>query len=265
MRKAKKTSTPRVRKCRNFQQTAKNFHTIQVYESGQRKHVIKESENNTMYDTSSGSQQSSPVSPRDDENMFDNFGGGDIFSCFDESSEGDEPLYEGSNISVSSTLSLLLFILVSYSIPISKVDKFLSIIYLLLPKDNKLPTTKAKLFKEFSNYGNMQKVHYCDTCDKVLNSQEECDHRNDHKFFLYHSLSEQVQERVKQDDEFGKSFNYHKTIKSDKNIRDVYDGAYFKEASAMFNGNGLFFQIIGMVLAHSSLPSTQFGQYMPQF
>ena len=153
--------------------------------------------------------------------------------------EHDEQLlYENATITLTSVISLLLHLVVFCKIPTSKVDYVLKTIAEMLPPRNLLPKTKAQLFKALPDFGKMTKIFYCSKCNHLG------DCTNDHRskdFFLYHSLSSQLQNRMNQDPKFIQNINYCYEREPDGYLRDVFDGSIF--LSQDWNKNTLHFQI----------------------
>ena len=238
------TNSQRVQKSRNFRKFSKRF--------------FQQSKNNvvslSIHKEVASVEQQNPSTPpitkssnirvdQDDLLLPDNVGGlnNDFDYIMDQKEEQQQELYKDATISIESAITLILYILVKFNIPTSQVETFLNLLGLLLPKENNLPSSKSKLFKEFKNFGFMKKVYYCDTCNDSL-AGDACIHNHSPKFFLYHSLNEQLQKRINEDKSFANNFNYYRTReKKEGIISDVFDGEYFKETVSV--NNGLYVQL----------------------
>ncbi|KAL9649229.1 hypothetical protein ABK040_004250 [Willaertia magna] len=73
-------------------------------------------------------------------NLYDNY-----FNL--QTEEEDEKLYNRFNLTNRFTITLLLFLIINFNIPKSKINLLLKIIACFLPKENNLLCTRKDLFK----------------------------------------------------------------------------------------------------------------------
>jgi len=86
-----------------------------------------------------------------------------------------EPLYSGANISVCATYCAIMEFSCSARLPYSSTEKLLTLLQLLCPPDNKLPSSMYKLKQFFRSFSTeYQKIEICRGCGQELPADHTC-------------------------------------------------------------------------------------------
>jgi hypothetical protein len=146
--------------------------------------------------------------------------------------EMDEPVYEGSSVTVRNTILIILYFVISCNLAVTYVSKLLILLHYLLLEDNNLKHTKYLFFKYFNNSArDMKRFHSCRTCRKLVpdcSVCSECEQVID-CHFLAQKPSELLINRL-QDREYWNKCQYfiHNFKYNRGTCSDIYDGSTYK-------------------------------------
>jgi len=102
----------------------------------------------------------------------------------------DKLLYDGCTITIFNAMIMILYFVLSSSIPFSHVTKLLLLISYLLPCENRLKKTKHLFYKYLQDYlPHMKRFHCCLYCRKVSDRGKVCQYckKSFGGYFLYQS------------------------------------------------------------------------------
>jgi hypothetical protein len=158
--------------------------------------------------------------------------------------EMDEPIYEGSSVTVRNAMLIILYFVISCNLAVTYVSKLPILLHYLLPEDKNLKHTKYLFFKYFNNSArDMKRFHACRTCRKLVSDSSvcfECEEVTD-CHFLAQKPSELLTNRL-QDGEYWNKCQYF--IDNYKyNIgtySDIYDGSTYKKIGLEVSKNKIF-------------------------
>ncbi|KAL9656878.1 hypothetical protein ABK040_004412 [Willaertia magna] len=156
-----------------------------------------------------------------------------------QTEEEDEKLYNGSNLTNRFTITLLLFLIINFNIPKSKINLLLKIIACFLPRENNLLRTKKDLFKQVNNINDMKKIYVYDRCS-ITNTTSKCSKclQSLENYFYYNSLQNQLKVLLEKLDFREKIKFYTESYKENtKCYQDVYDRNNFKHGKSILGVN----------------------------